>query len=341
MVSKVARILFFSGLMFSTLAVLRAQDPVFSQFYASPIQINPAFAGNTFNPFISLQYRNQWPALKAYVTYAATYSQSVSDLNIGTGILLMSDNAGNGIFKTNQVSGFFSYDLNLGNDVHTKIGVEAGYIQSRLNWDKLVFLDQLDPRYGPKDASGNQNLSGEQRPDNLSKGLLDLGAGVLAYNNTYYAGLSVKHLTSPDASLLSKNNNLFVGLPSRITAQLGAQYSLGDSRNGGLFVSPNLMFVKQGEFYQLNGGAYVGIDEIFFGGWYRHAGKNTDAIIGLVGFQKDIFKIGYSYDFTLSDLSGQSGGSHEISVTINFDNSESARRKRRLREMEDCFKMFR
>ena len=327
--------------MFQSVALLRAQDPVFSQFYASPMQINPAFTGNTYNPFISLQYRNQWPALKAYVTYAASYDQTLPDLNIGTGLLLMADNAGNGIFKTNQVSGFFSYDLNLGNDVHTKIGVDAGYIQTRLNWDKLIFLDQLDPRYGTTDASGNQNLSGEPRPDNLTKGVLDIGAGVLVYNPTYFAGLSFKHLTSPDASLLSKNNNLFVGLPTRITAHAGAQYRLDNSRAGGLFVSPNIMFVKQGEFTQVNGGAYFGIDEIFFGGWYRHSGKNTDAIIGLVGFQKDIFKIGYSYDFTLSQLSGQSGGSHEVSVTINLDNTEGAKRKRRQRDMEDCFKMFR
>jgi len=342
MVSKILKVLFFNLFLFSTVVQLRAQDPVFSQFYSSPVQINPAFAGNTLNPFISLQYRNQWPALKAYVTYAATYDQAIPDLNIGTGILLMTDNAGDGIYKTNQVAGFFSYDLQLGNDIHTKIGVEAGYVQSRLNWNKLVFFDQLDPRYGTKDAAGNPNLSGEQRPDNLNQGILDLGAGILAYNHTYYAGMSYKHLTSPDVSYFNKNNKLFVGLPTRITVHAGAQYALGSSYSpSGVFISPNIMYVKQGEFSQINGGAYIGINKFFFGGWYRHSGQNADAIIDLVGFQQDILKIGYSYDFTLSGLSGNSGGSHEVSLTFNFDNTERAKKRQRYRDMQDCFKMFR
>ena len=99
--SKIIRFSLLSFILFSSLTFLKAQDPVFSQFYASPMQTNPAFTGNTYNPFISLQYRNQWPALKAYVTYAATYDQTIPDLNIGVGLLLLSDNAGNGIFKTN------------------------------------------------------------------------------------------------------------------------------------------------------------------------------------------------------------------------------------------------
>lgn len=339
--TNLTRISILMVLIVSSFYRLDAQDAVFSQFYASPMQINPAFTGNTYNPFISLQYRNQWPTLKAYVTYSATYDQTIPDLNIGAGLQLLSDDAGNGLFKTNQVSGFFSYDINIGNDIHTKIGVDAGYIQTRLNWDKLIFLDQLDPRYGPLDASGNQNISGEPRPDNLSKGILDVGAGVLVFNNTYYGGLSFKHITSPDASFLSKNNNLFVGLPSRITAQVGAQYDLAQNSRSEMFVSPNIMYVRQGEFSQLNAGAYLAIEEIFFGAWYRYAGSNTDAVIGLVGFQKDIFKIGYSYDFTLSKLSGQSGGSHEISLTLNFDKTEGAKRRSKQRDMNDCFKMFR
>ncbi|GAB1397723.1 hypothetical protein MASR1M65_25030 [Saprospiraceae bacterium] len=168
MVSKILKVLFFNLFLFSTVVQLRAQDPVFSQFYSSPVQINPAFAGNTLNPFISLQYRNQWPALKAYVTYAATYDQAIPDLNIGTGILLMTDNAGDGIYKTNQVAGFFSYDLQLGNDIHTKIGVEAGYVQSRLNWNKLVFFDQLDL------SLWHQRCSRQPKPEWRTKGRIIL-----------------------------------------------------------------------------------------------------------------------------------------------------------------------
>lgn len=341
MVSKVLKfILILLNLLYLG-DLLYAQDPVYSQFYASPLLLNPAFAGNTYNPFVSLQYRNQWPSLNAYVTYSASYDQSIKDLNIGTGLMLLSDDAGGGIYKTNQAAAFFSYDIAVNSNFHSKIGLEVGYIQTQLNWDKLIFLDQLDPRYGTLDASGKPNFSNEKRPDDLTKGILDFGAGVLAYSNKAYFGFSAKHITSPDVSLYSKNNNLFIGLPTRLTLHTGIQIDLDNSSRTTAFISPNIMYVKQGEFSQLNGGAYFGFDNIFAGAWYRYAGKNSDALIGLIGFQKDILKIGYSYDITLSGLSGNSGGSHEISLTLNFDNTDTAKRKRRMNDMQDCFKMFR
>lgn len=341
MVSKVLKfVLILINLLYLG-DVLYAQDPVYSQFYASPLLINPAFAGNTYNPFVSLQYRNQWPSLNAYVTYSASYDQSIKDLNIGTGLMLLSDDAGGGIYKTNQAAAFFSYDIAVNSNFHSKIGLEVGYIQTQLNWDKLIFLDQLDPRYGTLDASGKPNFSNEKRPDDLTKGVLDFGAGILAYSNKAYFGFSAKHITSPDVSLYSKNNNLFIGLPTRLTLHTGIQIDIDNSSRTTAFISPNIMYVKQGEFSQLNGGAYFGFDNIFAGAWYRYAGKNSDALIGLIGFQKDILKIGYSYDITLSGLSGNSGGSHEISLTLNFDNTDTAKRKRRMNDMQDCFKMFR
>jgi len=59
---------------------LKAQDPVFSQFYAAPLQLNPAFAGNTYAPFVTLNYRSQWSGFtdfSTYNTYAASFSQFI------------------------------------------------------------------------------------------------------------------------------------------------------------------------------------------------------------------------------------------------------------------------
>jgi len=58
------------------------QDPIFSQFYAAPLQINPAFTGNTYTPNIALNYRNQWSGWPgtAYSTYAASVDQFIEPL---------------------------------------------------------------------------------------------------------------------------------------------------------------------------------------------------------------------------------------------------------------------
>jgi len=75
-----------------------AQDPIFSQFYSAPLMLNPAFAGNTYEPRIAMNYRNQFPAVvdgsTAFATYAVSYEQFVPSLNSGVGLLIKTDNAG-------------------------------------------------------------------------------------------------------------------------------------------------------------------------------------------------------------------------------------------------------
>ena len=78
--------LFLSIISFLFINEVKGQDPIFSQFYAAPLQLNPAFAGNTYAPFIAVNYRNQWSGFnnfQTYNTYAASFSQFVEGLNSG------------------------------------------------------------------------------------------------------------------------------------------------------------------------------------------------------------------------------------------------------------------
>jgi hypothetical protein len=49
--------------------------------------------------------------------------------------------------------------------------------------------------------------------------------------------------------------------------------------------------------------------------WYR----NQDAFIVLVGLMTTNFRFGYSYDVTVSRLSNATAGSHELSMTLQFN----------------------
>ena len=314
---------------------LHAQDPVFTQFYAAPLQLNPAFAGNTYAPFVTINYRNQWSGfvdLSTYTTYAASYSQYVEGLNSGIGLMVEADDAGNGIYKTTRVGGFYSYKVAINRDLNLKFGLEGSYVQNRLDWSRLLFGDQID-------VTGEIDLvSGETQPDNLTASYLDLSTGFLVYNSIFYGGLTVKHLNRPDEGILGINTNfLNSGLPMRFSVHGGAQLDLGGNKRGrATFLSPNILYVKQSDFRQINAGAYLSFGSFFAGGWYRHTSTNGDAAIGLFSFQKDVFKMGYSYDFTISGLAGQTGGTHEFSLVINLD----ANRPRRT-DYNDCFQMFR
>lgn len=321
-------------LLFLLMNAAQGQDPVFTQYYAAPLQTNPAFAGTGYSPNIAMNYRNQWPSLNAYVTYAVSYDQFIKKINSGIGFMVLTDDAGNGLIETTKVAGYFSQRIQLSDEFYAKLGVELAWVQGRYNWDAFLFGDQLNPIYGSVSPGGTPYPSDENAPDNLNTTYADIGAGFLVYNQTFYGGFSIKHINRPNESLLTTNENIFGGLPYRFSLHAGAEIELieGNKRKPAAFISPNIMLVRQGDFGQVNGGAYFGYGAFFVGAWYRHAWSNPDAVIASAGIQQGIFKIGYSYDFTVSALNS-TGGSHEISLRIKPGEPKQ--------DFNDCFQLFR
>ncbi|TNE61957.1 MAG: type IX secretion system membrane protein PorP/SprF [Bacteroidetes bacterium] len=311
---------------------VQAQDPIFSQFYAAPLQLNPAFAGSSYAPRMGAAYRNQWTGFNnAYRTYAAFYEQRFERFNSGIGFNLEGDNAGDGILRTTRFSAFYSYRLKITDEMAVKIGVEAGIYQTALDWDQLVFPDQIDPLGGPVITTS------EQRPDQLNKTVLDISSGLLFLNEHFWLGGALKHLNTPNLGYLLVNDNLSRGLPLRYTFHGGTEINVnkGNKVRTASFISPNFLFVAQGPYKQLNIGAYAAFGPVFGGGWYRHTFRNADAAILMLGFRHEMFKIGLSYDLTVSGLAGRAGGTYEMTFGFFFDKG----RKRPL-DLNDCTKMF-
>ncbi len=297
--------------------------------------MSPAFAGNAYAPHFALNYRNQWPTLKAYVTYAASYDQFVPHLNSGFGLMVLTDEAGDGLIKTNKVGGVFAYRLQINREWFLKLGAEVSGVQTKYNWDQFIFFDQIDEKLGPYSVGGVPFPTQEQAPDDPNNFYFDASAGILVYNRIFYGGFSIKHLNTPEEAILDINNNLNGGLPMRYSIHAGAQIQIvkGNKRKPSAFISPNLLFVRQGDFGQLNVGAYGQYGSFFLGGWFRQSQSTSDAVIALAGVEQGIFKIGYSYDITVSGLSGFSGGSHEISLRIKLREPDV--------DMNDCLQLFR
>lgn len=336
--NKIVRTITF--LIFAALSnfVLQGQDPIFSQFYIDPLQINPAFTGNTYVPKVALSYRMQWPLIPyAYQTYSASYDQYFDNIESGFGVNVLADNAGDGIYVHNRIALFYAYRARLKADTYLKIGIEAAGVQNRLNWDKLVFFDQLDPEFGSISPGGSPFPTSEIRPDELTRNYLDASVGMLLYNPKFYVGASLKHVNTPSQNFLSVNQALSSGLPIRISMQAGTQIKIRNYNIGGIqsFISPNVLYVRQGSFAQLNVGAYSNLGVFFLGAWYRHANENPDAVIFSTGITQGALKIGYSYDITVSKLSANSGGSHEIGISFVIGKEEKRSK------YNDCFQLFR
>ena len=296
-----------------------AQDPQFTQFYANPLYLNPAFAGTARCPRVVLNYRNQWPALTGtFVTTSASYDQHVEGLGGGVGLLVTNDQAGKGTLNTTTVSGIYSYQQAITRKFSIKAGFQATYFQKSLDWSKLTFGDQIDPRRG---FIYNTN----DVPRGGSVGNVDFSAGLLGYTDILYVGVAVHHLTEPNESLIVGTSKL----PMKITGHAGAAIPLGMRGKYGkpkTRISPNVLYQQQAEFRQLNLGMYLDHGPITAGVWYRA----KDAFIALIGFQTEKFKFGYSYDVTTSKLTTATAGSHEVSLQLQFNCKPKKRRFRQV-----------
>lgn len=322
---------------------LYAQDPIFSQYFATPLQTNAAFTGITQAPRITTNYRHQYPNWpNAYVTFAATYEHPVSSLNSGFGLIFQSDSQGDGLYKVTEIGGSYGYTARVNKKSGFKLGAQISIQQTYFAWDKYVFGQDIDPIDGP---NSNDQTNTETRPDNLNTINPNVSAGVLYYNPYFYAGLSIQNLNSPNESLLKTNEYLFNGRAQKYIAHMGAQLHWdGRGRRGkNKYISPHLLIAKQGKLGQIHGGAVINYNKIFTGMSYRHTFSNTDALIALVGVRFNTLKIGYSYDITISQLAtapGGTGGTHELSLSLNLENSNIFKQKKRSKQYNDCFQLF-
>lgn len=282
-----------------------SQDPEFTQFYANPLYLNPAFAGTNNCPRVNLNYRNQWPSISgSFVTQSVSYDQHINSIYGGLGLLVTNDVAAKTL-NTLNVSGIYSYQLKVSRQFSVRVGFQATYFQKSLDWSKLTFGDMIDPRRGFVYTTNDVPRGGK-------KAGIDFSAGILGFSKTFYFGVAAHHVTEPDESLVQGNSPL----PMKLTGHAGALIPLSESKysQNDAKVSPNVLFRQQGTFQQLNLGLYITKGPFWGGVWYR----NADAFIVLVGLQNEQFKIGYSYDVTTSKLTLASGGSHEISMGLNF-----------------------
>lgn len=295
------------------------QDPQFTQFYANPLYLNPAFAGTARCPRVVLNYRNQWPALSGtFVTSSASYDQHIKGISGGLGFLVTHDQAGKGTLNTTTVSGMYSYLLPVSRKFSMKFGAQATYFQKSLDWNKLTFGDMIDPRRG---FIYNTN----DVPRGGSVGNADFSAGILGYSDIFFAGFAAHHLTQPNESLIVGTSKL----PMKFTAHAGASIPIvkkGRIGEASTKISPNILYQQQAAFRQINIGLYIDRGPITAGVWYRA----RDAFIVLIGFHTERFKFGYSYDVTTSKLTTATAGSHEISVQLGF---KCKNRKRPFRQV--------
>lgn len=319
-----------AGALIAAFASAGAQDIGFSQFYANPLYLNPAFAGAKIAPRLSFSYRAQWPGLaSAFTTVSASYDQYFTDLHGGVGARLMADRVGDhGLLSSTSFGAMYAFQFQVAHDIYISAALEASLVNIALNWDNEImrFPDMLDPLGN----HGFVNNTQATMPDQTSKFYPDFGAGVLAFSSYWYGGFAVAHLLRPDQGFYSEDpvamkftvhggGLINVSEDARRTSSLGL---------GTPIISPNIVYQYQGGLHYFNYGLYLDWMPFMVGLWYRHGSVNSDAMTFLAGIQYDMFKFGYSYDITVSKLANSTAGAHEITLGVMLPVPEKKKKYR-------------
>ena len=321
------RIIYLVGLSFIILTDSFGQDPTFSQFYANALYLSPSFAGATNEYRLAVNYRDQWPAVPGvFNTYSISFDKAMPNFNSGIGVLATYDVAGSGNLSTTNIGLLYSYDFNINKEWHIRPGVEFKFYYLGLDIGKLVFNSQIT-------GSGTSPSVTPPPFDNVAD--IDFATSALVYNSRTWAGFTLDHLLTPKMSFYGNDATLPVKFNFYGGTQILKQTRFRQKTQEILSVAVN--FQKQGKFYQSDLGLYFYKDPIIFGIWYRGIPLVTsqvgDAIIGLIGIKTKQLHIGYSYDFTISNLIGSTGGAHEISLVYEFNNLSLGQLKKRIREI--------
>jgi len=303
-----------------------SQDPTFSQFYANPLYLSPSFAGATEEYRLGLNYRNQWPAVpnSVFHTYSISFDKAMPNFNSGIGVLATYDVAGSGNLSTTNIGLLYSYDFSITKDWHIRPGVNFKFYYLGLDIYKLIFNSQLS-------ASGTSPSI--YPPPFESVADVDFAVSALAYNERIWAGFTLDHLLVPKTSFYGDDATVPIKFNLYGGAQLYKKTRLRSKLREVLSVAIN--FQTQSKFTQTDIGLYYYKDPLIFGLWYRGIPFLTtqagDAIIALVGFKTSTIHIGYSYDFTISNLISSTGGAHEISLIYEFTSFTLGSGKKRIR----------
>ncbi|MEZ4906086.1 MAG: PorP/SprF family type IX secretion system membrane protein [Saprospiraceae bacterium] len=338
---KLFRNLVVYGLILLSGLGLKAQDIHFSQFYMSPLNLNPAMTGvsNCTSRIIG-NFRNQWaPVLKsnAYNTYSLSYDQKMPVGRydyFGIGGALWGDVAGTHNFGTTEGKLSFSYSKKMGGyrkKAHfLVIGAEGGFARRGIDTDKYIWPDY-------------SNI--EERIDNPSFYFGDVSAGLLWFSvfdeyTNFYIGAAFHHLNQPNQSFkrswvdttsstilrtIDDNNNLY----SKVTIHGGGQFEIQPR----ISLLPYFVGFIQGPYTQLNLGTSISFalgssrlnkQSFQIGAYYRLVSQYqskpySDALILTTRFEYQNLGFGLSYDATISGLRAASSATNSLELSVIYN----------------------
>ena len=222
-----------------------SQDIHFSQYYFSPLTLNPALTGAYNGDYrFTFNYRNQWASVPVnYNTLSLAAEMPLTNParydRLAAGFIVYADRAGDSRFTASQIYGSLGYSKVLGAKEHViSFGVQPGFVNKNYQPNRLTYDNQFNGDIY------DEHIPIIENPSRTSISYFDVGAGLnFIYNNNsrsrISAGVSVYHFTFPVQSFY---NDDLVTLDIKYTAHALAQFRL---KNKKWDLLPAFMYRKQ------------------------------------------------------------------------------------------------
>jgi type IX secretion system PorP/SprF family membrane protein len=291
----------FIFLVLISFPCLSQQDPLTSNYMFNTLTYNPGYAGTSGMICATAMNRQQWLGFKGGPsTTLFNISAPVSPFRINSGVGLLVANDNIGFDKNINLSLIYSYIAEIGKG-KLGVGINAGIYNMTLDPDwKIPTGDVFTPPSGDP-------LIPETKESVLT---FDAGLGAFYATDKYYAGLSVTHINQP--SVKFSKGVTYIARQFYLTGGYLLQLP-----NPSFELLPSLFALTDGKVIQFSATSLLRYNKKVWGGVSYRPG---DALIGIVGVELfNGIKVGYAYDFPLSDVRKSTSGSHEFMVNYCFD----------------------
>lgn len=280
---------------------LSQQDPLSSQYMFNTLSFNPGVSGISGMICATALNRQQWVGFKgapSTTIFSASAPISLFHSKSGVGLIVGSDNIG---FERNiNLSAAYSYIFNIGQG-NLGVGITLGMLNKTLS-----------PEWQIPEGDAHTPPSGDPLIPETKESHVTFDAGIGAYYKTdkYYAGLSITHVNQPKFKF--SKGTPYVSRHYYFTAGYNLQLP-----SPAFELLPSVFAFSDGKVVQLAINTLVRYNKKVWGGVSYRAG---DAITGIIGVELyNGIRIGYAYDFPMSDIRKSTSGSHEFMVNYCFD----------------------
>lgn len=336
---------------------LQAQDPFFTQFHLAESYFNPALTGYRGAFSVMARYKSQWHLADAsgFQTTMVSVEESMPCSPFDFGLHAGLDREGEGLLTTTDLgvrgAGTLAWATGLSHH-NLRFGLALQWVQKRVDYSRLLFSDQLDPRYGTKNQDGVANPT-SFAPLNDGRSLWFFAPVVgfthrvlfnrqrfrsptlhygVAWHNAFTMGND--RYTGNIESILEQDTRI----PARFHVFASVEFVLPAGDRSFLGIRPLVTYQRQGPIHYYEAGTRVSFNRhLAIGGYYHFQGRQAEypqphthwysiqAEVGGIIARNRRLDLGFSYNGNVSGLRNTFGPLFEVAVGFHLASSPTCR----------------